>query len=68
MAPGAAGLASAEEDNFWGKFARDFGPEVKVSDESIGRGGANGWSMQAGGLAAVWAKDNTREEIFAAFE
>ena len=61
-----SGLASAEEDNFWGKFARDSTPETKDGASRVG--GANGWSMQAGGLAAVWAKDNTREEIFAAFQ
>ena len=64
-----SGLASAEEDNFWGKFARDSTPETKRSDDSIGGGRrVTGWSMSASGLAAVWAKDNTREEIFAAFQ
>ncbi len=63
------GMASAEEYNFWGKMATDSTPETK-------RGGlirdakdsATGWHMAAGGLAAVWAYDNTREEIFAAFK
>ncbi len=67
-----SGLASAEEDNFWGKFARDSTPETKVTDQSIGGGkdgkGTTGWNMSASGLAAVWAKENTREEIFAAFQ
>ena len=63
-----SGLASAEEDNFWGKFARDSVPEGKRSDDSIGGGRVTGWSMSASGLAAVWAKDNSREEIFAAFQ
>jgi hypothetical protein len=62
-----SGLASAEEDNFWGKFARDSTPETKRSNDKIGSGKVTGWSMSASGLAAVWAKDNTREEIFAAF-
>jgi hypothetical protein len=62
------GLSSAEEDNFWGKFARDSTPETKRGAGSIGKGGATGWSMSASGLAAVWARDNTREEIFAAFQ
>jgi hypothetical protein len=61
-----SGLASAEEDNFWGKFARDSTPETKRSDDSIGGTRATGWSMSASGLAAVWAKENTREEIYAA--
>ena len=54
------GLSSAEEPNFWGKFAYDSIPERK-------RGGAlghaSGWDMSAAGLAAVWAADNTREAI-----
>jgi hypothetical protein len=63
-----SGLASAEEDNFWGKFARDSTPQTKRSNDSIGGSGVTGWNMSASGLAAVWAKENTREEIFAAFQ
>ncbi|MEH6581569.1 MAG: DUF3604 domain-containing protein [Halioglobus sp.] len=63
-----SGLASAEENNFWGKFARDSTPETKRSNDKLGGGRVTGWSMSASGLAAVWAKDNSREEIFAAFQ
>ncbi len=63
-----SGLSSAEEDNFWGKFARDSTPQTKRSSDKIGGGEVTGWSMSASGLAAVWAGDNTREEIFAAFQ
>ncbi len=60
-----SGLPSAEEDNFMGKFAYDSTPENK----SYRVGGAvSGWDMSASGLAAVWARGNTREEIFAAFK
>ena len=58
-----SGLASAEEDNFMGKFATDSTPETK---ENLG-GLGSGWNMSASGLAAVWARENTREEVFAAF-
>ena len=58
------GLASAEEDNFMGKFAQDSIPENKEK----GFYGYPGWLYSASGLAAVWARDNTREEIFAAFK
>ena len=62
-----SGLASVEEKNFWGKMARDSTPETKSS--SGGRlNGSDGWNMSASGLAAVWATENTREEIFAAFK
>jgi hypothetical protein len=59
------GLASAEEDNFHGKLARDSIPANKL--RGIGNeGSASGWDMSASGLAAVWAEDNTREAIVAA--
>jgi hypothetical protein len=57
-------LPSAEENNFMGKFVGDSTPEQK--ETSAGRGA--GWIMSTSGLAAVWAKDNTREEIFAAMK
>ena len=57
------GLASAEEDNFMGKFAQD---SISQNKEE-GFYGYPGWLYSASGLAAVWARDNTREEIFAAF-
>ncbi len=60
------GLASAEETNFWGKMAKDSIPANKGS--GILRPGPTGWSMSAQGLAAVWAEDNTREAIVAAFK
>ncbi len=60
-----AGTASAEEDNFMGKMAIDSVPETKeagfVQD-------LPGWEMSASGLAAVWARENTRQEIIAAFK
>jgi hypothetical protein len=59
-----SGLPSAEENNFMGKFAFDSTPETK----GVGPGGRiKGWDMSASGLAAVWARDNTRAEILAAF-
>jgi hypothetical protein len=63
-----SGLSSAKEDNFWGKFARDSTPETKHSKDKLGGGRVTGWSMSASGLAAVWSRDNTRDEIFAAFQ
>jgi hypothetical protein len=58
------GLPSAEENNFMGKFATDSTPETKEVAGGLG----SGWNMSASGLAAVWARENTREEIFAAFK
>jgi len=56
------GLASAAETNFWGKMGLDSTPEGKTSVNG------NYWRMAAQGLAAVWAPENNREEIFAAFK
>lgn len=59
------GLSSASETNFHGKMATDSIPENKAV--AFGSAGSvNGWSMSASGLAAVWAKENTREAIIEA--
>ena len=58
------GMASAEESNFLGKMALDSIPENKAR----GLGRMSGWEMSASGLAGVWAQDNTRKEIIAAFK
>ncbi len=62
------GLASYEENNFWGKFARDSIPTNKRVGDLLGGSKSTGWSMSASGLAAAWADDNTRDDIFAAFQ
>lgn len=64
------GLATADEDNFWGKTSsmepsperatRDF---MKTSIATIKE-----WEVSASGYAAVWAKDNSRESIFDAMQ
>ena len=59
------GLATAEEPNFWGKYADESLPEQKSRASSHIE--KMGWAMSAQGLAAVWAEANTREAIFAAF-
>jgi Protein of unknown function (DUF3604) len=61
------GLASAEESNFHGKFARDSIPANKsMYPEQPHR--SSGWAMSAQGLAAVWAERNDRQSIMAAFK
>ncbi len=60
------GLATAQEDNFFGKHT---GAEPKpermehpfLKNE---KGTIMGWGMVSSGLAAVYAKDNTRASIF----
>ncbi|SIQ60156.1 DUF3604 domain-containing protein [Marinobacterium stanieri] len=59
------GLSTASEPNFWGKFGLDSIPE-NMDQETTPH--ADGWSMSAAGMVAVWAENNTREDIFAAFK
>ncbi len=63
-------LATAEEENFFGKHSgyepnpgRMSHPFMKTENGSI-----VGWQMVASGLAAVWATENTREAIFDAMQ
>ena len=60
------GLATAEEENFFGKHSgtepsaeRYLHPMAKTET-----GAYESWDMVGSGLAAVWAKENTREAIF----
>jgi len=63
------GLASAEENNFWGKMARDSIPENKRADiNTYDSKNTSGWNMGAQGLAGVWAEENSRDAIFSAFQ
>jgi hypothetical protein len=64
------GLATADDDNFWGKTsASEPGPErashpfIKTEKATI-----MGWEQTASGYAAVWAMENTREALFDAME
>jgi hypothetical protein len=63
-------LATAQEDNFFGKHTgAEPGPERMTHPfMSNDNGTIMGWQQVSSGLAAVWAKDNTREAIFDAME
>ena len=63
-------LATAQEDNFFGKHSgAEPGPERwKHPMAQVGDKKYEGWAMVASGLAAVWARENTREALFDAME
>jgi hypothetical protein len=64
------GLATADEDNFFGKHAGTE-PNAKRMAHAVGCFGTNcilGWTQAASGYAAVWATENTREALFDAME
>ena len=64
------GLATAQEDNFFGKHA-GAEPSPERMDHpfwSNEKGTTMGWAQVASGLAAVWATENTRAGIFDAME
>jgi uncharacterized protein DUF3604 len=63
-------LATAEEDNFFGKHAGTE-PNAKRMEHPVGCFGKNcilGWQQSASGYAGVWATENTREALFDAME
>jgi hypothetical protein len=67
------GMATLEEDNFGGAVARDILPETRR--EAAARpyppnaaARLDAWNLSASGLAAVWATDNSRAAITAAFK
>lgn len=64
-------LATADEDNFWGKHTGNEPANQgrAMESQSLGtREGRFGWHYLAGGYAAAWARGNTRAEIFDAFK
>jgi hypothetical protein len=69
------GLSTSEEDNFWGKHGAVL-PGAERAKLTTKRSPTNdqpdlkriGWQYQAGGFAAVWARENSREAIFEAMQ
>jgi len=64
------GLATAEEDNFFGKHA-GAEPSAQRPTHVVAKFGdavIMGWEQAASGYAAVWARENTRESLFDAMQ
>ncbi|MEL0007541.1 MAG: DUF3604 domain-containing protein, partial [Luminiphilus sp.] len=59
-------LATAEEDNFFGKFANSE-PGIRTPESRMAGLNAD-WELGASGLAAVWAPENTRSGLFASMK
>ncbi len=59
-------LATADEDNFYGKHSgNELGMDRAMQEQNLGtREGRFGWHYLSSGYAAVWARGNTRAEIF----
>jgi len=60
------GIAAVEENNFAGKGQHDAKPEIR--SHATGIGSSKGWDMGAAGYTGVWATENTREALVAAFQ
>jgi hypothetical protein len=61
------GLSTADDKNFWGKFP-DSEPSAKRMKAKMGGNLWENWRLASSGYVGVWARANTREEIFAALK
>jgi hypothetical protein len=63
-------LATSREENFFGKHSGMEPSATRMTDAlaKVQDAAVFGWQMAASGLAAVWAKENTREALFEAME
>jgi hypothetical protein len=65
-------MTTAQEDNFWGKFAsyepgKDRITPLAHNNEELGIS-YQSWQYAASGLTAIWAESNTRGDLFDAME
>jgi hypothetical protein len=60
-------LSTTQEDNFFGKFPESQ-PRVERTQTAMANALWQNWRIVASGFAAVWARENTRAEIFDAMK
>jgi Protein of unknown function (DUF3604) len=60
-------LSTADDNNFWGKF-KDSEPSAERVDGKMGGALWPNWQLTASGYTGVWARANTRAELFAAIK
>jgi hypothetical protein len=60
-------MATADDNNFWGKFP-DSEPGAKRMSAKMGGNLWQNWRLASSGYVGVWARANTRAEIFAALK
>ena len=66
------GLSTVDDDNFFGKFpiyepSPERATHTAKNNEKLGIS-YKGWRYSSAGMAAVWARENTREAIFDAMQ
>ena len=61
------GMATTNEDNFFGKFAHDE-PSVDRTEKRMADQLQKIWQLVSSGLTAAWSEENTRESIFDAIK
>lgn len=64
---GHNGYSAVAEHDFWGKFPESE-PHAGRTEARMAGQLQQSWELGASGLAGVWAPENTREAIFAAFK
>ena len=61
-------LASAEENNFWGKWSNNEPHATRQLEPLVDAWTVPGWQVAASGYTGIWAEENTREALFAAMK
>lgn len=60
-------MATADDNNYWGKFP-DSEPSAARMTAKMGGNLWQNWRLTSSGYVGVWARANTREELFAAMK